>query len=130
MLLKIILGSISDPNLGKHKCNELNQSMQWRLREQVGDFLLFDFFFPKHNQLCNFALTKEEQEHRNDWRLVFKAGMGFNFGDNDIWNINKPISFGEWKFWYFKRLLCKILAMLIRINAFHDTKLILIICLF
>lgn len=41
-------------------------------------------FFPKYNQLCNFALTKAEEEHRNDWRLVFKAGMGLDFGDDDI----------------------------------------------
>lgn len=42
------------------------------------------FFFPKYNQLYNFALRKAEEEQRNDWRLVFKAGMGFNFGDDDI----------------------------------------------
>lgn len=42
------------------------------------------WFFPKYNQLYNFAFTKAEEEHRNDWRLVVKAGMGFNFGDDDI----------------------------------------------
>lgn len=42
------------------------------------------WFFPKYNQLYNFAFTKAEEEHRNDWRLVVKTGMGFNFGDDDI----------------------------------------------
>lgn len=77
MLLKIILGSISDLTFGQ-------TYMQWAqsinaMKAQRTSWWFFAvcfFFFSKYNQLRNFALSKAEEEHRNDWRLVFKAGMG------------------------------------------------------
>lgn len=49
------------------------------------------FFPPSITNCVIFALKMAKEGHGNDWRLVFKAVMGFNFGDNDIENLNWTI---------------------------------------
>lgn len=54
--------------------------------------LKYYFFFPPGITNCViFALKMAKEGHGNDWRLVFEAVMGFNFGDNDIEDLNWPI---------------------------------------
>lgn len=49
------------------------------------------FFPPSITNCVIFALKMAKEDHGNDWRLVFKAVMEFNFGDNDIENLNWTI---------------------------------------
>lgn len=53
--------------------------------------ILFFFFPPGITNCVIFALKMAKEGHGNDWRLVFEAVMGFNFGDNDIEDLNWPI---------------------------------------
>lgn len=78
MLLKIILGSNIWANIGAmSSINQHNEGSEGFCC-LVYCFVLFCLGFSpqKYSKLCNFALSKTEEEHRNDWRLVFKAGMG------------------------------------------------------